>query len=336
MTGTSDGNNSRSKTGSETGSEKVSAISAADLLPKRARDTSKADYGNDVIFAGTSGMCGAAVLSALSALRSGAGLVRSATLRSNFTPIQTLAPEAICVEWEDALGDLSHYDAVAAGPGLGTSDDAKKIIKGVLADFTGPLVIDADGLNTIALGNTAASGNTAAPGNTAEPENTTAPGNTAAPENLGDAVRNTRASVIMTPHALEAARLLGSEPGKYDRRELAVKISEKYNCVCLSKGNGTVVRSPDGRTYVNTTGNPGMATPGSGDVLTGIITALAGQGIAPFEAAVLGCFIHGLAGDIACEESGERGLIARDIIANIPKAFMRAESGEYILKIMSE
>ena len=260
------------------------------FAPRRA-DTSKADYGNVVIFAGTSGMCGAAALSALSALRSGAGLVRAATLESNFVPIQTIAPEAICVLWSDAADDLSHYDAVAVGPGLGTGKEAREILRKVLSTYDGPLVIDADGLNTIAGGG------------------------------FDELISAAKADIIMTPHAAEAARLLGTETGSLSRKELAERITEKYGCVCVSKGSGSVVTAPDGSEYVNSTGNPGMATPGSGDVLTGVITALCGQGCGSFDAAAAGCYIHGLAGDIACREKGERGMIARDIAGSLPQAF---------------
>lgn len=261
-------------------------------LKHRDKDSSKTDYGNVLIVSGFSGMAGAAVLSSYAALRTGAGLVRTATLPQNFTALNIAVPEAICMSKEDAFDVLERFDAAGIGPGMGVSSETKEAIERLILEFPKTLVIDADGLNAIAES-----------------------------DKLKRLIR-TAADVIMTPHIKEAERLLGGDIRGMERKEVCAEISRRYRATVILKGKNSLICDKNGNIEVNTTGNPGMATAGSGDVLTGIVTALAGQGFDAFDAAKTGCFVHGLAGDFAAEQKGEYGMISRDIIENIPKALM--------------
>ena len=264
------------------------------LLPLRGEDFSKADCGNVLIIAGFSGMVGAAYMASFSALRSGAGIVRVLTTDLGTMPMQCLLPEAICVSEDEAFSHLDSFDAIAIGPGMGVSDKTASLIRRVCENFSGPIVIDADGLNTLA----------------------------GKRFDLMDVIIDAK-NVCVTPHKGEAARLLECEPSEIraeNRMEFCKAISTKYNAICLLKGKNTCVASFDGRLAINTSGNPGMATAGSGDVLTGMIAAFAGQGLKLFDATCLGAFLHGKAGDEAAFELGQISLMARDIIKHIPKA----------------
>ena len=175
---------------------------------------------------------------------------------------------------------------------MGVDRRSKNILRMILKHFDKTVVIDADGLNTVARH-----------------------------AELQQLVRETKASVIMTPHIGEAKRLLGNaDIADLTRIEIASFLRKKYGCIIIVKGTGTLVAVSDEDAYINTTGNPGMATAGSGDVLTGIITSLAGQGLAPFDAARAGVFVHGLSGDLAADKLGEYGLVASDIADYVPFA----------------
>ncbi|MDR2610448.1 MAG: NAD(P)H-hydrate dehydratase, partial [Clostridiales Family XIII bacterium] len=204
-----------------------------------------------------------------------------------------------------ALRDFSEYDAIAMGPGLGTDDETAGVVKNILDSYDGKLVVDADALNIIAARGLA----------------------------TGGKERGARGcGLIITPHPGEAGRLLGvsSADVNADRSAAARSLAERYGAVALLKGRGTVIALPDGYykvgpymdggLYENPTGNPGMATAGSGDVLTGLILALLGQGLDVADAALAGAYLHGLAGDIAAEDKGVHGLIASDIREAIPYA----------------
>lgn len=287
------------------------------FLKKRPKNYSKADCGDLCIFAGFSGMTGAAYLSSYAALRSGAGLLRLATDEASFNVIRVLLPEAILLTAKDALESLDRFDAVAFGPGSGLGKGQESLLLKILETFKGKILIDADGLTLISRS-----------------------------EALKKAVRKYENDIVITPHEGEAKRLLlqsnkealissakieyladGNRVDEYDYRVERKKrcrfLAEEYNTICLLKGHESLVASPEGIIYKNNTGNPGMATAGSGDVLTGIITALMGQGIPAFEAASLGSLIHGYAGDLACLDLGEMSLMASDLIKYLPKAFMR-------------
>lgn len=275
------------------------------IIERRNREIHKGDCGRILIAAGSWGMAGAAVLAARGALRAGSGLVQLAVPEKIFPIVQTGVIEATCLADDLSAIDWSRYDAAAIGPGLGTGPESIKKVKDILNLYEGPLVIDADGLNVLA----------------------------ALGEVAFDKIRHRAAGTIITPHIGEARRLMGAD---YDpdmpRGELAMALAARTGAITVLKGAGTVVATPEDEAYTNTTGNPGMATAGSGDVLTGIITALCGQKkpsgakIKPLEAALAGVYIHGLAGDLGAAAKGEYGLTAGDI----------AEFTAYALKKISE
>lgn len=275
------------------------------IIGKRDREIHKGDCGRILIVAGSMGMAGAAVLAARAALRTGSGLVQVAIPKDLFPIVQVGVPEATCLERDFEKIDLSKYDAVAVGPGLGQSEESINAVRQILEKYDGPMVLDADGLNIVAN------------------------------NDLFDLLREKK-NVVITPHLGEARRLLlgGSVSLHKDnedknllvmtREDMALELFKKTNAVSVLKGHATVVATDADKTYTNTTGNPGMATAGSGDVLTGIIVSLLGQlkagakanaGLMPVgeAAATCGVFIHGMAGDLAAEALGEYGLIAGDI-----------------------
>jgi len=263
------------------------------VIKKRPRDIHKGDCGRVLLICGSEEMAGAAIFATKAAIKSGSGLVYTCTDRKIFPVLQISVPEGICKSWDKVKDDLSQYDAIAIGPGLGTGGDTAAMLTHILSCYQGPVIIDADGLNNVA----------------ANPE-------------LQDLVKTTGTKVIMTPHVGEARRLLGGQAGNGDlsREELAAALMDKYQGVIVMKGAGTIVALSADEAYTNTTGNPGMATAGSGDVLTGIITSFAGQGMAAEDAARAGVFVHGLAGDLAAEHFGEYGLTASDIADYVPFA----------------
>jgi len=271
------------------------------IIERRSREIHKGDCGRILIVAGSWGMAGAAVLAARGALRAGSGLVQLAVPGKIFPIVQTGVIEATCLADDLSAIEWSRYDAAAIGPGLGTGPESIKKVKDILNLYGGPLVIDADGLNILA-----------------DLENYGPVGSSPF-----DIIRQRAArgmQTIITPHVGEARRLMTRD---YDpamtREDMALALAARTGAITVLKGAGTVVATTDGVTYTNTTGNPGMATAGSGDVLTGIITSLCGQKrpsglkITPSEAALAGVYIHGLAGDLGALEKGEYGLTAGDI-----------------------
>ncbi len=276
-------------------------------LKPRATDAHKGDFGKVCIIAGSIGMSGAAALAGRAALRAGAGLVRVATPKSVLPIVASIEPSFTTIALpEDSLGLISakainpileaagQNDCLAFGPGIGTSGALRSLLAALLEQDI-RLIIDADGLNNLS--------------------------------GIKDWPSRLKAKLILTPHPGEMKRLWSAlirEPLPNDRRQQAVKLAQQTKTVVALKGAGTVVT--DGQiVYTNKTGNPGMATAGSGDVLTGIIIALAGQGLNNFDAAVMGVYTHGLAGDIAAENLGQTSLIATDIIDALPEAFKRID-----------
>lgn len=253
------------------------------LIKKRDRDLHKGDCGKILIYAGSKGMAGAAVLCARAALRTGAGLVRVSVPEELFPILQIGIPEATCLSRERLLEDLMQYTAIVIGPGLGVDAKDGVLIKKILRATDKPVVLDADGLNLL--------------------------------KGELDVMKEARAKLILTPHPGEAARLLERKTAEINRDRLksAMELASRTGSITVLKGAGSVVATPEGKTYINTTGNPGMATGGSGDVLSGIIAALAGQGLNRESAATAGVYLHGLAGDLAADQMGEYGLIATDI-----------------------
>jgi len=295
-----------------------------ETIPKlklRAADAHKGNFGKVLIIAGSMGMSGAAALAGRAALRAGAGLVRVATPKSVLPIVASIEPSFTTIALpEDGAGRISakaintildavsENDAVAFGPGVGVSGGLQSVLETLLQQENLRLVIDADGLNNLSA--------------------------------LKSWVNKLKAKLILTPHPGEMKRLwsvLSREQLPADttlrssgttslrstsRQKQGVQLAQLTGTTVALKGAGTVVTDGQ-KVYINKTGNPGMATAGSGDVLTGVITALMGQGLSNFDAAVLGVYIHGLAGDIAAEKIGQVSLIATDIIEALGDAFMR-------------
>lgn len=273
-------------------------------FPPRRRDSSKTDYGRVFVVAGSSGLSGACVMTTLAALRSGAGLVTVGVPKSLMSPLAKRLTEAMTFPLSETkqgtlarsaarpiLRFLAKESALAIGPGLSLNRETQTVIRKVILSSRKPMVIDADGLNAFK-------------------------GHTILFKKL-------KAPAILTPHSGEFVRLFGGKIPKTasERKHRAIKISRKFKVILVLKGHRTVVAAPTGEVYVNQSGNPGMATGGSGDVLTGVIAAFLAQKIEPFKAACLGVFVHGYAGDLAAKQKGEISLIASDIIAALPSAF---------------
>lgn len=259
-------------------------------LPARRRDAHKGDFGTVMIVAGSPEMLGAAVLCARAATRSGAGLVRVGLPQSLLSLLPLAVPEATTfVRSPKALREqIAAADAIVIGPGLGVTATSKRLVAGVLQQSNVPVVVDADALNTMApLGNKTKSISSAA-------------------------------HLILTPHPGEAARLLGvsSKDVQANRDDAVHELCRRSGATVALKGNGTLV-ADGARCYRNATGNPGMASGGSGDVLSGLLGALLARGLAPFDAACLGAHVHGKAGDVARERRGEHGMVASDIVETI-------------------
>ncbi len=276
-------------------------------LPDRAVDAHKGHFGLALLVGGSRGMAGAMGLAGLAALRGGAGLVRLAVPEvcldtvAGFEPSYMTSPlpsdpaGRIAFRARRPIVELAEAaTVVACGPGMGRSLGLDALVSSLYADLPQPMVVDADGLNALA----------------ARPEILPQPGGPR----------------ILTPHPGELVRLLGTDRVPPKRREAeAVKLAARLGAVVVLKGHKTCVT--DGkRRAINTTGNPGMATGGSGDVLTGLIAALACQGLSPFDAARLGVYLHGLAGDLAAAELGQQSLIASDLVRFLPQAFKQYRS----------
>ena len=280
----------------------MTAISPG-LLPPRAPQTHKGDVGHVLLIAGSIGFSGAAALCTMGALRIGAGLVTLGLPKSLHDPMVEKLTEAMLSPLpETGKGSLSlqayapildlieKRDVVAIGPGLSQQEETKELIRRLVVKIVKPLVVDADGLNAIA-------------------------------EDVA-LLKKRLLPMIITPHSGEMGRLvkLSSDEVQSDRERIAKEFAKMYRVIVVLKGHQTVIASFDGTVAINETGNPGMASGGSGDVLTGMIAGLLAQKLAPFDAARLGVYLHGLAGDLAAKERGEIGLIASDVIDTIPLA----------------
>jgi len=272
-------------------------------LPPRAPDSHKSTFGTVLVVAGSRGMAGAPSLTGTAALRGGAGLVRVAVPEvcletvAGFEPCYTTVPLPCDVQGrlssaaaQPVMEQAARATVVALGPGLGQSDELAELVGWLYTKLEMPMVVDADGLNNLC----------------GRPE-MEAPGGPR----------------ILTPHPGEFARLLGHQPAAEERQSLAVELAARLGAVVVLKGHGTLVTDGE-RQYVNPTGNPGMSTGGTGDVLTGLIAALVAQGMEPFEAAQLGTFVHGRAGDLAAEEFGQVPIIASDLFEFFPDALESA------------
>lgn len=269
------------------------------LIRERKKFDHKGIYGHGLLISGSWGKMGSAILGAEAALRSGIGLITCRVPSSGRIIIQTAVPEAMVItdrgeNYISNPGNTDQYTAIGIGPGLGTEPETMKAVNLLVSGCRKPMVIDADGLNILSMNK----------------------------EWLSSLPQGT----ILTPHPKEFERLEGKTSGSYERLEKQISFSARYKCIVVLKGAYTSITYPDGRIFFNSTGNPGMATAGSGDALTGIILSLLAQGYSPENAALAGVYLHGLAGDIAAEESCFESILASDIINNISKAFNRIKS----------
>ncbi|MBC5775826.1 NAD(P)H-hydrate dehydratase [Pontibacter sp. KCTC 32443] len=267
------------------------------LLKPRAKFSHKGSYGHALLMCGGYGKMGAAVLAARACLRSGVGLLTMHVPTSGYSILQTAVPEAMTLTDKHKLfiselpEDTEKYTAIGMGPGMGKEKVTKTAIGQLLATSTHPMVIDADAINIIASSDRLKA---------------------QLPKN----------KVIFTPHPKEFERLVGKSKNHYDRLEDMREFCREYSCYIALKGANTAIGTPEGKVYFNTTGNAGMATGGTGDVLTGVISALVAQGYALEEACILGVFVHGLAGDLALQKVGAIGMVASDLVDHLPQAFM--------------
>lgn len=269
------------------------------LLKKRQKFSHKGTFGHAYIAAGSLDMAGAAVLSARVALRSGAGLVTVHSAAANRIIVQSSVPEAIfqsdsadnCIT---QIAILESYNAVVLGPGIGQNDETKAMLQQFLENHDKPCILDADALNIISQNKELL---------------------TLVPQNS-----------ILTPHPKEFERLFGKCSSGYERIKKASEFAKKLELIIVLKGANTLIATPDGKLFFNSTGNSGMATAGSGDVLAGMLGGLLAQGYLPEDAARIGVYLHGLAGDLSLQQQSAESLIAGDIIENIGEAFKSIRS----------
>ena len=271
-------------------------------FPKRLPDAHKGDFGHVLVIAGSAGYTGAAYLASQAAALSGSGLVTLAVGRS-ILPILAVKLTEVMVkpfietkDWslsflaeKEIIGFSEKCSAIAIGPGISRNIETQALVRSLISKLSKPIVLDADGINAC-VGHL-------------------------------DIIKQSKAKLVLTPHHGEMARLLGQDIGDIEknRKDVAQKFANEYNTVLVLKGHQTIVAGPAGGFYVNDTGNAGMATGGTGDVLTGMIASFIGQGIEPFTAAALGVYFHGAAGDAAVQEKGAISLLATDLLNKIPE-----------------
>lgn len=272
----------------------------------RPDDSNKGTLGSLLCICGSYGMAGAAIMAGKAALRCGIGLLKIAVpksiypvcatniLESVYYPLEETSNGVISSKNTDFLLEMCEKSsAVVIGCGLSVCDDTKNLVQSVITNCEKPLVIDADALNCIC--------------------------------NKPEILKNLKAPAIITPHPGEMARLLHStsKTVNSNRENTAIDFAKKFGVVTVLKGAGTIIASPDGEVYINHTGNSGMATGGSGDVLSGIIGSLLAQGAAPINAATAGVFLHGTIGDLAAEKLGKISMLPTDMIDMIPTAYLK-------------
>lgn len=273
------------------------------LLKSRAKHSHKGDYGRALLVAGSKGMAGASVLSARAVLRSGVGLLTVHVPACNNSIMQVAVPEAMtsidCSEccFSDFI-ETSKYNAVAVGPGLGQSSESEKALLHLIDNCRVPMVLDADALNILARNS--------------------------------EYLRRLPQGSVLTPHPGEFARLFGKTPNTYLSISAVRAFARDCGFAVVLKGAHTVVIAPDGNLYFNSTGNSGMATGGSGDVLTGMVLALLAQGYSATDAARMAVYVHGFAGDFAAASKGHTALVAGDIVDCLPYAWLHLERKEAV------
>ena len=319
-----------------------------EMISPRDEASHKGNFGHVLLICGSQGMAGAAAMSAKAAMRSGAGLVTVALPEKLFPVVQIPVPEAMCMDREeialsDKSKDLERFDCIAIGCGMGAGEDTYRLLEHILLAYKGPVIIDADGINALCIHGMAPTGSSYMDSEPLDelgvPRKKTSI--------LPDIAMKRKAPVILTPHPGEAARLLESLGcGRYSERsreENARILAEKTGCIIVLKGHESLIAAANANAagaapamteadiYVNRTGNPGMATGGSGDVLTGVIGAIVGGAAASTDRFgsgmnMMSCvrsavYFHGRAGDMACEDKGETGMTSMDIIDRLPYAF---------------
>lgn len=269
--------------------ENISAI-----LRPRKRFAHKGDFGHALLLAGSRGKMGAAVLASGACLRTGVGLLTVHAPKCGTNILQITVPEAMVSEDENdcfitSVINLRRCNFIGAGPGMGTENDTALMLDVLFREFSKPMVLDADALNILA--------------------------------EHKEMLHNIPVGSILTPHPKEFDRLVGDSGSDYERLQKALNFATQRECYIVLKGAYTAICTPEKECYFNSTGNPGMATAGSGDVLTGMILSLLNQSYSPKESAILGVYLHGLAGDMAAKEKSQPGMIAGDIIDKIGEAF---------------
>ena len=272
----------------------VEAGEVREIIPLRMKFDHKGTYGHALLIAGSYGKMGAAVLSSKACLRAGVGLLTTHVPRMGYSIVQTAVPEAmVSIDQHDSIctefPDLEIYSAIGIGPGLNKKTNSCNALCSLLETSKVPLVIDADALNILSEHK----------------------------EWLEKIPENS----ILTPHPGEFRRLAGESENSYLQLQKQIQFSKKYKVVVVLKGAHTAISTPDGKVFFNSTGNPGMATAGSGDALTGVLLGLLAQGMSSWDASLAGVFIHGLAGDFAAKDGSEFSLTAGDIIDYLGKAF---------------
>ena len=273
----------------------VGRTTAADIIKPRTVFSHKGNFGHALLIAGSYGKMGAAILAAKACMRSGVGLLTvHCPAQGNFI-MQTAVPEAMVdTDSNEKINstvttELSKYDTVGIGPGLGTAYDTATLLRNVISSSSRPIVVDADALNILSAHH--------------------------------EWLSKLPPLSVLTPHPKEFERLFGATKNDFERIQLAKEKAREYNVIIVLKGHHTFIATPGEKKYFNTTGNAGMATGGTGDVLTGMITSLIAQKYPAEEAAVLGVYLHGLAGDLAAKKFSEPALIASDIIDHLGQAF---------------
>ncbi len=275
-------------------------------FPKRAPSANKKDFGHVLVVAGSNGYTGAAYLTSQAALLSGSGLVTLAAGKSLYGIMATKLTEVMVRPFfetrdyslsllaeKEILNFCEKCTSLAIGPGISQNKETQALIRNIVSKINKPIILDADGLNAF-VGHL-------------------------------DTLKKAPGPLVLTPHPGEMARLAEKvvEEIQNNRKDIAIEFAHQYNVVLVLKGHGTIVARPDGEFYINETGNAGMATGGTGDVLTGIIASFIGQGIEPFNAAIAGVYFHGLAGDMAAKEKGVLSLIATDLLNKLPEVLKK-------------
>jgi hydroxyethylthiazole kinase-like uncharacterized protein yjeF len=273
----------------------------------RNRFSHKGNFGHALLVAGSYGKIGAAVLAAKACLRAGAGLLSCHVPKCGYEIMQSTVPEAmILTDFNSSFNtkievELTSFESIGIGPGIGTASETKMLLREIFDSYRNPVVIDADALNILG--------------------------------SQKELLKQVPGGSLLTPHPKEFERLFGGSANEFDRISLALEKAREYNVFIILKGHHTLIATPDGKGFYNSTGNPGMATAGSGDVLTGILTGLFAQGYSTVESAIIGVCIHGMAGDLAAQKNSMEAMVAGDIADNLGSAFRainESKPGNYV------